>query len=318
MKSGLRGVLVLVALVLASALGAPPANAGAVEVAKARSTAGTSVVTRGGKSENVSSSTQFQEGDTLRVPAGATLTVEFGDQSSLTLVGPANLRFGPMSADGRRVVLGSGVISEVTVLGVALEIQAPDPYDTSFVLQNARGFARVNPGDKVVFQKLEGQYARVWRGGQSSDLGESAWLLNVRDNTVSPSSTTIHAPEAPSNEVVGAPISEQKVGPDTAKVVIGQHVIAFHPEQYFKRTPRPNGGLTLTFLSKDVEWGIVEIGFDTTLYLADGQSVTFDEYGNVTNFDGIAHIYHPLDDAIYSDEPIENAADASPSLTRVR
>jgi hypothetical protein len=38
----------------------------------------------------------------------------------------------------------------------------------------------------------------------------------------------------------------------------------------------------------------------------------------VTRFDGISHIYHPLFDTIFTEEPVENAQDASPSFSRNR
>lgn len=290
-----------------------PATAGAVEVAKARSTSGVSVLMRNGVTENVGGTTQFQEGDSLRVPTDGRMTVEFADGASVTLIGPATLRFGQMNAEGRRVVLGSGAISEAVVRGIALEIQAPSPTDASFVLQNSRGFARVAVGDRVVFQKLEGGYAKVWRGGQQTDLAETAWVLDVRGNSV-----TYGDPGrvVPTSAARGG--RADQVGSDAVRLVLGARDIVFHPAKLFKRTDTTSGGVILCFNGPDDEFGVVEVGRDTMLFLAGGQCVEFDQYGNVLSFDGISHIYHPLSDAIFYDETVENAADASPAFSKPR
>src|SRR2546423_15581895 len=109
MKVVLRRV---VAATLGLSLVAAVAIGGAVEVAKARPGSGTSSVVHAGRSSDIGASTQFQEGDTITVPTDGTLVVEFGDGSSIELVGPASMRFLQMSPTGRRVVLLSGVVSE--------------------------------------------------------------------------------------------------------------------------------------------------------------------------------------------------------------
>ena len=311
MRAGLRRAL---AATLGLILAVSIAAAGAVEVAKPRSPSGTSVLTRNGQVADVGSSTQFQEGDIVRVPSDGRLTVEFADGASLTLIGPAALRFGQMDQNGRRVVLGSGVISEAVVRGVALEIQAPDPYDTSFVLQNSRGFARVNPGDSVVFQKYEGNFAKVWRGGKYSELGEVAWSLNVRDGTVA---SGLKRSPASAGSAAGRndPLKEEQLENDMVRVHLGLKTITFRPASCFKRQRTAEGGFLLTYQCED-GFGSVIIGRDTTLFVANGQSVEFDANGDVIRFDGISHIYHPLTDPVFYDEPIENAADASPSYSK--
>jgi hypothetical protein len=312
------GVRRVVAAAIALALVAVVAVGGAVEVAKARSTAGTSTVSRDGQSSPVSGTTQFQEGDVLRVPSDADrLTVEFSDGSSMSLVGPATLRFGEMSASGRRVVLASGVITEATARGVALEIQAPQPYDASMVLQNSRGFARINPGDRVKFQKLEGNFAKVWSGGQFIDLGDTAWEMNVRSDAAVANPTPRRPSRAASNSSGQSPFIEVEPLPnDTARMTNGSKSVSFHPASKFTRERTDGNGVRLCYQGGDAEFGVVEIGINTTLFLADGECVEFDANGDVIRFEGIAHVYHPLTDALMFDEPIENAIDASPSYSK--
>lgn len=312
MRSGLSRVI---ASGLALSLLAAFAVAGAVEVAKARSSAGTATVTHAGKTSDVSSATEFQEGDVVRVPTDGRMTVEFGDGASIALVGPATMLFGPMGGQGRRVVLVSGAAPEVVVRGIALEVQAPSPYDASVVLQNAVGAARVNPGDRVTFQKLEGSYAKVWRAGQSEDLGANQWNLNVRDGVVS---SMPRAAAGRTEQPAGtrSSMSEQPIGNDGVKLRLAGKTIIFHPAKSFSRETTADGGLRLCFQGGGEDWGVVEIGLETTLFLAAGQCVEFDANGNVVRFDGIAHVYRPLLDAYLTDEPIENATDASPSFSK--
>jgi hypothetical protein len=275
----------------------------ATELAKPGAMTGTTVLIRAGQSSNVAADTQFREGDIIRVPENGRMVVEFGDGASLSLVGqPTYLRFGPMDpTKGRRLVLGSGVISEATVLGIAVEIQAPTPYDASIVLQNARAFVRVNPQDRVVFQKLEGNYAKAWRADKPVDLSAQAWILNVRDNTVS-------YPGAPGGAAGAA--GEVRLG-DAVRIMVGPRTITYSPAANFKRENSADGGVRLTYRGGD--FGVVTVGRDTNLFLADGQSVTFDGGGNVTSFEGISHVYHPLNSVRTYDQPVENASEASPS-----
>jgi hypothetical protein len=286
------------------------------EIAKVRTNGltGTPTVIRAGRANPIAAATQFEEGDIVRVPEGSRLTVEFADGATLALAGAPTtlLRFGPLNPTGRVVVLGSGVITDATVRGVAMEIQAPDPYDASIVLQNARAFARVDPGESVVFQKNEGVYAKVWYAGQSSDLGDVAWRLNARDRLVA------GGPGRPVPVSRPGRWDEEPVAPDGVRMHVAGKTIVYHPASKFSKERTDRGGLLLCFRGADDEWGVVELGFETTLYLAKGQCVEFDENGDVIRFDGISHVYHPLFDTIFNEEPVENAADASPSFGRRR
>ncbi len=310
MRTVLRRMLVAATSL---ALVAAAATAGAVDVAKARDATGSSSITRDGKTSPVGSSTQFQEGDIVRVPSDGRLTIEFGDGASLAMVGPAGLRFGPMNPLGRRVVLGSGVITEATVLGIAVEIQAPNPYDCSLVLQNARAFARVNPGESVQFQKLEGVYAKAYLGNTPTDLGQSPWLLNARDGSVAMGTP----PQGRETGPRGA-LKETALANDGVRVIVGGRAIVFMPAKSFKRETTARGGYLLCFNGADGEWGTVDAGRENTFFLASGNCVEFDANGDVIRFDGVMHIYEPLFDSVYTHDPIENAIDASPSYSKKR
>ena len=83
-------------------------------------------------------------------------------------------------------------------------------------------------------------------------------------------------------------------------------------EQDFKF--EQSGGKTkLTYVGDD--YGVVKVGpHSTVFFLSNGESITFDENGDVIQFNGISHIYHPLNNPTPDyDEPVENASDASVS-----
>jgi hypothetical protein len=296
-------------MVLALAVTAAVASGAAGESAKARNSAGTSTITHAGQTSKVTDSTKIEEGDIIRVPADARMTIEYADGSTMTVVGPASMRQGENTPKGRRLVLASGTISEATIYGVAVEIQAPNPYDASMVLQNARGFGRVNPGDRITFEKLEGNFAKVWRDNKYTDLGANSWTLNTRDGTVT---------SGPPTAARRGPSKEQPAGTDGVKVTLNGREIVFHPASSFTRETTAEGGLNLTYNGAADSFGVVEVGLETTMFVAPGQSVDFDANGDVTRSDGISQGYNRLFAPFLWDEPIENAIDASPQFPHDR
>lgn len=264
------------------------------EAVRVASLVGRATVERADGSSAVDAGTTFQAGDVLRVASGSRATVRFVDESTLSLIGPSTLCFKELAPDGRRVLLESGVVSEAYMQGVALEVQTP--YDVSLVLQNATGFARVAPGSAVAFQKQDGDLAQVFHQGELRDL-TGTWTLNVREGDVTTGAV--------------ANLAGESAGP-MRRVVLGGRTIAWAPPADFKVETRSEGGLRLTYTGSD--FGVVKVGPHSTLFfLSQDQSITFDENGNVVQFDGISHVYHPLFDVNPYDEPVENAADASVS-----
>lgn len=252
--------------------------------------------------------TALKEGDVLRLGAATDrATIAFADGATVQLVGPAQIQLVADRPEGRRVKLLSGSVTEAYVLGIAVEIQTPS--DASFVLQNATGFARVSPGDRVTFQRRDGAYARVHQGETAYDLKNDPWSLNLR-------STSAGGPAEPP---AGDTRRVAMVGNDRGQFVLGFRTIAFEPVSRFGKTDLPEGGVRLCFRSKDPdEVGVVYVGDHTILFFYDGDCVEFDKYGNVTQFDGISHIYGPLTEPFVWDEPVENSADVSISRSSRR
>ncbi|MCE9636417.1 MAG: hypothetical protein K8T90_11995 [Planctomycetes bacterium] len=227
----------------------------------------------------------------------------------MQIVGPAVVQIVDVSATGHRIQLVEGVVSEARVRGVALEIQTP--YDASLVLQNATGFARVVGRDRVTFQRRDGDYARVHGGGVAYDLKTSPWSLNLRQPTAT-------SPAQPS-PAAGRPRSLVAMPNDRAGILLGERVIVVEPASQFKLTElnAPGAAVRLCYQGKD-DFGVVYVGTDTVLFLAPGECVVFDQYGNVTSFDGISHMYHPLSEELPYEESVESAADASISRSSRR
>ncbi len=273
------------------------AHAASAENAAAGSQSGKANVESGGKTTPVGATTKFSEGDILWVASGSRLTVTLADGATLALVGPTKLEFVELAPKGRRVRLHSGVISEAYTRGVAVEVQTP--YDVSLVLQNATGFARVAPGTRVSFEYRDGDFAKIWMWGEQryQEL-RGAWTMNVREG------------DPKTGDV--ATTARGDATRDMATLMIGDRPIAYGPQREFKVERTGDGGARLTYIGKDI--GLVQIGSQCTLvFLAPGDSITFDGNGNVIQNDGISHIYHPFDDLLPYDEPVENAADASVS-----
>lgn len=115
-----------------------------------------------------------QAGGMLRLrDADARATIEFGDGSTVHVVGPAIVRIVSLTATGNRIQLASGRIADARILGVPLEIQTG--VDASLVLQNARATAQADRGGTVTFQSLGGEYARVHSAGRTHDLRQEPW-----------------------------------------------------------------------------------------------------------------------------------------------
>lgn len=249
-----------------------------------------------GESARVNAGTRFKAGDVVRVASGSRLSVVFDDQATMALVGPAELQFIEINKDARRVLLRSGVVSEAYMQGVAAEIATP--YDGSLVLQNATGFARVRLGDRVSFQKLDGDLAQVFHQGRLQPL-DGGWTLNVRSG------------ELETGAMANAAGAEGDVA-GLRRIVLGGRQIAWGPPDDF-RFEQDARGTRLTYLGDD--YGVVKVGpHSTVFFLSTGDTIEFDENGNVTRFTGVTHIYHPLNGALPDyEEPVENSADASVS-----
>src|SRR6185295_6644376 len=173
-------------------------------------------------------------------------------------------------------------------------------------------------GDKILFQKLEGVYAKVWRDGKDKDLGGDPWVLNIRAGVASEGVPDRGPAAAAAGTSPGTkpPFIEKPLPNDGAVITNGTKSIAFHPASKMTRERTEAGGFRICMQGGDDEFGVVEIGLETTLFLAKDQCVEFDANGNVINFNGVSHEYRPLMDAIYDADPIQDATDASPSFSK--
>ena len=249
-----------------------------------------------GESARINAGTRFKAGDVVRVASGSRLSVVFDDEATMSLVGPAEAQFIELNKDARRILLRSGVVSEAYMRGVAAEIATP--YDGALVLQNATGFARVRLGDRVSFQKLDGDLAQVFHQERLQPL-DGGWTLNVRSG------------ELESGAMANAAGADDGAA-NMRRIVLGGRQIAWGPPEDF-RFEQDSRGTRLTYLGDD--YGVVKVGpHSTVFFLSTGDTIEFDQDGNVTRFTGVTHIYHPLNGVLPDyEEPVENSADASVS-----
>ncbi len=264
------------------------------EEARVGTLTGTGTRQRGTQTARVSPQTRFRQGDCVRLMAGARMMVVFQDSSSISVVGPAELCFLQLAPQGRRILLRSGVINEAYTRGTAMEIQTP--YDASLILQNATGFARVAPGDKVSFQKLDGDLAQVWHKGKTINL-VGGWTLNVRTGSSS-------GGDAPAG-------GRQRAGADGGSIEVGSQRVAYTPAGSFQVETTSTGGVILTYVGDDI--GVVDVGTDAVFFLAPGESVELGADGNVLSFTGIVHNNDPVGGSSLYDEPVGDVSDVSTS-----
>lgn len=241
---------------------------------------------------------------------GGRVTLTHTDGGAVQVIGPATVRVLEVSDAGWRIQLVGGTVSEARVLGVPLEIQSP--HDASFVLQNATGFASVT-SDRVVFQRRDGDYARVHHAGATHDLRSDPWQLPLRNAPAAGRAGVTRTAPPPVPDTNRGP---EPIGNDRDRYVLGSRVVVVEPASTVKRTDLADGAKR--FCNQGRDWAVVYVGTDTVLFLAPGDCVTFDRNGYVVAFDGISHIYHPLSEELPYDEPVENAADASISRSKAR
>ena len=259
--------------------------AGETQTATPANVTGTVLV--GGK--KVTPDTKLEQGQVVEVAAGGRMTIRTADGAEVDLVGPAKLMLGLLNSDGNRFQLQSGYIASAYVRGTALGIQSP--YGSELVLQNATARARVVPGDKVVFDRVEGAYLKVYQDGKGEDLA-GTWTQDLR-----------------SGAAAGPVEGDDPLQGDMKRIKLGERYVTYSPASEFSAEDRPEGGTRLTYNGSD--YGRIDVGVGTVLFLAPGEHVDFDANGDITSFNGISHVYDPIDAFSFYDEPIENAADAS-------
>lgn len=300
MQSRSMRSLVAVALLAVSVAVHAAAGEGTV---KTQEIAGRVVVRPSG--QRVGPTTELAQNSLVDVSTGARITLAFGDVASgegsaMTVVGPAQFALLQITDQGNRVRLLSGVISEMKVGSVAMEIQTP--YAPSLVLQNSTASARVVPGDRVTFQARDGDYLKVYADDKVQDLA-ATWTYSLRQAQPTPTGPR----KAAASRGTGA----------AAQIQRGSVLITYRPAADFAAQDMPGSLIRLTYNGSD--FGIVEIGLDTVVFLGPGDYIEFDASGYVQNLSGgIAHIYHPIDDYSFYDESAEGAADASASTPRDR
>lgn len=143
------------------------------------SRSGGATITRDGLDAPLAENSAIGTGDVVHLPDGGRVDLEFEDGGGLWVVGPAGFSVGEMSANGRRVMFGSGTISRAKAAKVAVEIQTP--HGANLVLQNCSATATIAK-DRAEFRRLGPGFAKVWREGTGAfqDLGDDAFVVGAK------------------------------------------------------------------------------------------------------------------------------------------
>jgi len=112
---------------------------------------------------------------------------------------------------------------------------------------------------------------------------------------------------------------EERYGDDGVRITIGKQDIRVHPASKFTWEETQAGGLMVCFTNgAEGEWGVVEPGHASQIFLEKGQCVEFDANGQVIMSEGISHVYSGLYATLISDESVQDATEASPTKEKRR
>lgn len=239
------------------------------------------------------------QGDTLTVPAGATLDLSFVDGATMSVMGPSTFRMRLISGAARTIDLYSGKINRMAAKAVPTGITTP--YHTFVAAQDSTVFAGISESpdlNRVTYMLLEGKVAKVVDGRTLKEFTKDHPIVVDR-----PRQRT-------------GPTGMAHMGGTATEFVIGHHKIRIQPAGGFTREQVRGGGLKLVRSKSGV--GVVTIDDQTSFYLYKGQYIEFDAAGNVTGHDGIVHIYAPLNYRGIFDDPIEGPASASYTGTKAK
>jgi len=245
----------------------------------------------------------LSEGSLVVLGEGVEATVTFSDGAVMDVTGPARFTLVQMDAFMRRVDLAEGRINQFEIKEITTGIHTP--YETFVAVQNGSVGVNVRPGE-VTYNLYEGEDAKV------VDLNEGSQgygLTVLTPNT--PYVVTRDAPgDAPAMRISAAGDSNSRV------IRVGPRTVRLTPADGFDIVSTPTGGVTLTCTVPEGEFGTVQLGLTTVMYLASGDVLELDAGGNVLRSNAIIHSLAALDIRGVYDEAIANPGDSSPIRVR--
>jgi len=237
------------------------------------------------------------EGSLVNLGEGVEVTVTFADGAVMDVMGPARFTLIHMTPYMRRVDLASGRINQFVIGEITTGIHTP--YETFVAVQNGTIGVNVRPGE-VTYNLYEGGDAKV------VDLAEGS-----RGLTVLTPDTPYVVTRAPAGDAVITAGAAAADG-NSRVIRVGSRTVRLTPADGFDVTSTPTGGVTLTCVVPEGEFGTVQLGLSTVFYLASGDVLELDAGGNVVRSTAIIHSLAALDIRGVYDEAIANPGDSSP------
>ena len=237
------------------------------------------------------------EGSEVNLGDGVEATVTFSDGAMMSLTGPATFTLVKMDAYMRRVDLSEGRINQFEIKEITTGIHTP--YETFVAVQNGTIGVNVQRGE-VTYNLFDGADAKV------VDLAEGSQGLTV----LTPDTPYVVTRDAPADApAMGVPTAAD---PNSRVIKVGPRSVRLTPGDGFDVVSTPTGGVTLTCIVPEGEFGTVQLGLATVLYLASGDVLELDAGANVLRSNAIVHSLAALDIRGVYDEAIANPGDSSP------
>jgi hypothetical protein len=244
------------------------------------------------------------QGETVTLEAGAELTLDFPDGSSMDVAGPASFKATLLTDAARTIDLLYGSINRLVVKDIVTGIRTP--FGSFVAAQNATVFVGIGetPDNyRSTFMLLEGEGANVVNGNQL--------MILTKDRPITLDTAREPAPLEPT-----AGSGEASTTGDSAQLKIGDHTFLITPKDGFTIEPRPDGGFRIVRTGEGT--GLINVDDTTQFYMFQGDFMDIGPAGNVEIQSGVIHIYSPLDREGLYNEPISSPAAASATGTKVK
>ena len=267
------------------------------ETATLSAVSGEAMLGSGAGAQPLAAGETLAEGSEVNLGDGVEATVTFSDGAVMSLTGPATFTLVKMDAYMRRVDLSEGRINQFEIKEITTGIHTP--YETFVAVQNGTIGVNVQRGE-VTYNLFDGADAKV------VDLAEGSQGLTV----LTPDTPYVVTRDAPADApAMGVPTAAD---PNSRVIKVGPRSVRLTPGDGFDVVSTPTGGVTLTCIVPEGEFGTVQLGLATVMYLASGDVLELDAGANVLRSNAIVHSLAALDIRGVYDEAIANPGDSSP------
>ena len=218
------------------------------ETATLSAVSGEAMLGSGAGAQPLAAGETLAEGSEVNLGDGVEATVTFSDGAVMSLTGPATFTLVKMDAYMRRVDLSEGRINQFEIKEITTGIHTP--YETFVAVQNGTIGVNVQRGE-VTYNLFDGADAKV------VDLAEGSQGLTV----LTPDTPYVVTRDAPADApVMGAAAAGD---PNSRVIKVGPRSVRLTPGDGFEVVSTPTGGVTLTCIVPEGEFGTVQLGLAT-------------------------------------------------------